>query len=112
MLTIFLQLLQIHFFALKFKRFQRGYKLMLKLKQNPFKYLFIFLAGFFFVCLCAQIARIKSENKKEHKAFIEATAGTESFFRKSKNFSIYFEIPDRNHERSAPKTKTAGLTKN
>ncbi len=82
---------------------------MLKLKQNPFKYLFIFLAVFFLVCLCAQIARIKSENKKEHKAFIEATSGTASFFRKSKNFSIYFEIPDRNQDSSTPKTKNSWL---
>lgn len=84
---------------------------MLKLKQNPFKYLFIFLAGLFFILLCAQVARIKSENKREHKAFIEATAGTESFFRKSKNFSIYFEIPDRNQNSTSPKAKNSWFDK-
>lgn len=84
---------------------------MLKLKQNPVKYLFIFLTVFFFVCLCVQIAKIKSENKREHKSYVEATVGTESFFRKSKNFSIYFEIPDRNQDSASPKTKNSWFDK-
>ncbi len=84
---------------------------MLKLKQNPFKYLFIFLAGFFLICLCAQIAKIKSDNRREHKTYIEATAGIQSFFRNKKNFSIYFEIPDRNQNSAAPKVKNSWFDK-